>query len=328
MRLPLAKLPARFLLGALLSLCGCQLMEKEQADAPIVLHLTLHDSLSKFDNVVVVVADGVDTARVIDTLWPNRPLPAPSQIPSRTLNGVKDPFLVKVRGYRSAGQLAVETLIFYEAGKKRVVQTVLPPVIPVNTLARLTPSAGGTLEPPFSADVLNYNVMMADKVPNVSFDVIPTYTNKAIVVVAGDTVKPGVPAKVFTVGTTNDTVPILVTDLGVTRIYRVVIVPPKALRVEVARMEHSVGTLDPAFSPSGDMFNLVVPSTVGSVDLRFWPADPSNQVLYYMGQQTFPGTTKTVVLAKPGDSTVLTVVVRKAGLSKEYVFFVSRARNP
>lgn len=324
MRHPFANLPARILLGAALSLSGCQLLEKDQASPPIVLHLTLADSLSLFDNVTVVVADGVDTARVLDTIWPSLPLPNPAQIPSRTLTGVKDPFMVRVMGYRSAGQLAVETLIFYEGGRKRVVQKVLPPVVPINTLARLLPSTG-TLEPAFSAEVLDYRVSMKATDASVSFNVVPTYS-KATVAVGGDTLKPGSVARSFAIGTTDDTVLISVADLGVTRTYRVVVVPPKPIQVELARIEHSAGTLDPPFAPSGDMFNLVVPATVGSVNLAFWPADPSSQRMFVLGQVTGAGIVKTVLLDKPGASTVVTVTVQKASTNKDYVFFVSRAK--
>lgn len=324
MRLPPATLHARLLLAATLSLTGCNLLEKEQPPAPVILYLSLDDSLSRYDSVTVHIADGADTGREIQRVWAGA-LPTPSQVPPCTLTGSKDNFLVKVRAYRGKGQLGVETYIYYEGGRKRVVHNALPPLVPFNWLARLTPSTG-ILEPVFNPDVLGYSLPLAANVASVSFDVVAAYTGKALVVVGDQTVAPGVPPKAFPVDTADFTVPITVTDLGTTRLYQVMVVPPKPLKVELSRMELSAGaTMVPAFKPETEIYNITIPSTLGSVDITCWPADPVSMTLVVLGEPTFAGSAKRIVLDRPGATTVVTIGVSRGGDHKEYTVFVARA---
>ncbi len=80
MRLAPAIPSARLLLVASLFLSGCNLLEKEQPPAPVILHLSLADSLKGYDHVTVHIADGGDTARNIHTVWDGA-LDTPAQLP-------------------------------------------------------------------------------------------------------------------------------------------------------------------------------------------------------------------------------------------------------
>lgn len=190
----------------------------------MVLNVSLHDSLSRYDRVAVVLYDPADTTRALDTLW-NRALSIPSsEIGPFTLDPPRDRFLLKVRGYRSGEQLGVETHILYLGGSRQVFHVALPPMIPFNALGRLTP-APGVLDPAWNPDSLRYRVRLPQGSDSITLDVVPRY-HKAILVIDGVTFPSTGARKTFAVGPAGSTVSIQVTDLGVTRAYQVTLLPP------------------------------------------------------------------------------------------------------
>jgi hypothetical protein len=175
--------------------------------------------------VAVILYDPADTARALDTLW-NRSLSVPSsEISPFTLDPPRDPFLLKVRGYRSGEQLGVETHIFYHAGDRRVTHVALPPMVPFNTLGRLTPTPGA-LVPAWNPDSLRYRVQLPQGSGSVILDVVPRY-HRAILVIDGEAIPATGTRKTFEVGPAGKTVVIQVTDLGATRTYQVILQPPQ-----------------------------------------------------------------------------------------------------
>jgi hypothetical protein len=192
----------------------------------MIINVSLHDSLSQYDRVAVFLFDPADTSRALDTLW-NRLLSVPSsEISPFTLNPPRDPFLLKVRGYRSGEQLGVETHILYQAGARTVSHVKLPPMIPFNILGRLTPTPG-TLDPAWNPDSLSYRVQLPPGSSNVSLDVVPRY-HRAVLAIDGVAAPATGTRKSFSVGPAGVTVVIHVTDLGVTRTYQVALLPPQA----------------------------------------------------------------------------------------------------
>lgn len=310
MRLTPANIPAGLLLAALLPLSGCNVQDPGQG--PIVLHLSLHDSLSRYDSVRIVIADAAHPESDLETVR-SGPLATPSSIPAYTLTKAKDPFVVKVRGFRGNNQLALETHIYYEGGRKRVVYQGVPPQVPYNWLSRLTPSAG-TLNPVFSLDQLAYTLTLPPNTASIHFDVKSAY-DRAVTTVAGDTVKVGVPAKVFPVGSEDFTVPIAVTDLGTPRTYQVT-VKPVNVKARLDSVWFSAGALEKPFDPENYEITLILPAGVNTVNLKFWTTDDATTALYFTGDRIFPGVTRTVTLSGPADVELATVVVQKSDTNK------------
>lgn len=328
MRPALAKLPVRILLATLLSLAGCELPGKGEDARPIVLHLSLDDSLVRFDSVHVALTHPADPGNELENVWKG-PLPDPTKIPAHTLTVATDPFLVKVLGFRkvygfnSREQLAMSTHIIYEHGSKRVVYQAVPVQVPFNRLARLTPSEG-TLEPPFNLDVSTYQLSLPRGVSVVSFDVLSEYT-RAIIAVGGQPARAGSP-RLFAVGDKDTTVAITVFDQEQTRTYTVKVIPVKPPPVVLDSLWYSIGTLTPAFHPDTLAFLLVIPSAASSVDIKLWPADPANQSAFFAGQNVFPGQANTVRLNAPGDTTLKTMAVSKDTSRRDYTIRIGRAK--
>lgn len=320
---PFRSLTGALALGAALS--GCDLMKQDPGEGPIVLSLSLHDSLSRYERVRVKVTSTTDTNRVLHTLHDSVLLSPSNGIRTQTLTRVKDPFLVQVRGFRElagvAGteQLGLSTNIYYEGGRKRVVHQPVPPMSPFNWLGRLLPSSGN-LEPPFNADVLGYRLAMGPGVNSVSLEPLAAYS-KAVVMVAGEVVRAGT-QKAVTFGLEDTTIAVTVSDLGVVRTYQVLIVPAKP---ELDSLWVSRGALVPGFTRGHTDYNLTLPASAASVDLRFWSSDPANTVLHFRGNQITSGSLQTVAVA-PGGVALTTVVVQKGAYRKEYTLRIERLR--
>lgn len=308
------------MLATVLSLVGCEIT-KESGPAPIILHLSLADSLRNYDKVVVDVSPANDTSIVTENLHNN--VLDTNVIAAKTLIAT-DPFVVKVRGYRGNNQLAVQTLIYFEGGKKRVVHTTLPPLIPYNILSRLS-ATPGVLDPTFSPDISRYTLTMPSGATTVSFNLKSAY-DKASITLNGQEVKNTDPDKVLPLANFTYTLPIMVTDLGIGRDYFVTIKPPKDIRVELDSMVWSSGVMVPPFSGSSFEYDLTLPSTSAFVDLQFWPTDPANMIMLVLAKNTIPGAKVRIELPAPGASTVVTVHVSKANESKDYTFFIKRAQ--
>lgn len=324
MRLPNPMKSARSFLTAALGLgallAGCDFLQQESGDPPIVLHLTLDDSLTRYDRAIIDVASLSDTATVLETIWAKE-LPSPPVLPAHTLTKVKGPFVVKVRCYRGAGQLALETFIFYEGGRKRVVRNRVPPLVPANMLRKLN-AQPGVLDPPFNPEILTYTLTLPPNVDSVAFDVSAAYP-KATIMVNGQQIKSDTP---FTVPAAHHLMPILVSDLGAMRAYMVTLIPANAKPLKLDSAAWSAGSLEPAFDPDKELFTLTLPASQESVDLQFWPTDPSTTNLLVMNKATSAGTRTPVTLAAPGASTVVTVRVARGEEFKEYNFIVKRAQ--
>lgn len=318
-----SNLPAGLLLAALLPLSGCSLQDAGQG--PIVLHLSLHDSLKRYDSVQVMIADAARPDLDLERVRTG-PL-SELRIPAYTLTKAGDPFVVKVRGYRGNHQLALETHIYYESGRKRVVHQGVPPQVPNNWLTLLEPSVG-ELTPAFSLDRLEYTLDLPPNTPVLYFDVTPVY-GRAVTTVAGDTLKVGASQKVFAISGDPFTVPITVTDLGSPRTYNVRVKPvfPKA---RLDSIWHSAGALEQPFHPDSGNITVILPDTVNSVQLKFWTADDATTTITYAAQPIFAGVARTVTLSsRPSHVEVASIVVQKSADNRfEYTLTVKRHIPP
>jgi hypothetical protein len=314
-RFPPALSAVTLLLPLAFFLVSCQTTDPPPAEQ--VLRLKLNDSLKNYERVVVQVLDRQDTNRVLVTLWDDA-LPSPAtQVKPYSLLGQTNPsFIVKVTGYKAKGQLALETMIFYDGGKKTVLHQWVPPLQTLDRLKQLTPSSG-TMSPPFNKDSLNYLVTIPEGIASITFGLIAE-DDEAVIRFAGDTVRSGTASKPRAVGTVLDTVTVLVTSSATgtasTKMYTLILRPTKPAELFVASMTPSVGILTPAFSPEITVYSLRLPTDIDTVSFRLYPADPKTMQMTFQGTAIFPGEKSFLFTLQPGGSDVATFeVVRGAG---------------
>lgn len=315
------------LLAAVLALSGCIFTGDPEGDRPIVLHLSVADSLLDYDSVHIALTPADNPDKELEFVHRGHLFSA--QIPTHTLEVVKDPFMVKVLAFRkvvgldSREQLALGTYIFYEGGRKRVERLVVPPLVPFNRLLVLVPSQG-TLEPVFKMDVTAYSLRLPRGVTSLTFDTEPEYF-KAAVAVGGEPVRSGAPKRVFAIGSRDTTISVTVTDLQQTRVYQVQVIPEKPLSLALDSVWNSQGTLVPAFHPDSVSYKLVLPAVISSVDFKLWPRDPGNTVLTFEGAVIFPGAQRTVRVDTAGGSVTALAVLARDGDTRGYRFTVIRS---
>ncbi len=281
-----------FCLTAFLALWlgSCQTTDPPPADT--VLWVKLNDTLSRYDLVVVQLLDA-ETKAVIKTLWSER-LPDPQKnIPGYTLGSLANKsFVVKISGYKSLGQLALETLITYEGGgKKSVSHTDLPPLRPINGLLGIVPSAG-KITPAFARDTLNYKVTLPSGVTSLSF-ALQAESPNANISFEGETVVSGGSTIPINIGDTPDTVKVLVTDIStgsaVTRIYTLVLFPTLPPGLFLTSIKPSYGSLYPDFNSDTQIYTLYIPKAIDTVSFFLTPADPQTMTMVIDHKAIFPG---------------------------------------
>lgn len=324
-----AKGCARLLAASALALSGCDLLGKSGEERPIILHLSLDDSLSAYDSVHIALTPITDPSVELEHVHRGI-LFKPSTMPAYTLKKARDPFIVTVQGFRKIygglnprEQRAMATYIFYEGGKKRIERPVLPPLEPFNQLSRLVPGAGN-LAPIFNPAVQDYTLRLPRGTASVTLDIEPEYP-KAAVTMGGEAVPPGATRRTVAVAGKDTLVTITVTDLLQPRSYRVLVSPEKALPLALDSVWNSVGVLAPAFHPDSLDYQLVLPSVISSVDFKLWPADPPNTAMAFQGSAIFPGAQRTVYVDAPGGTVTATAALTRSGATREYRFKVIRS---
>jgi hypothetical protein len=137
----------------------------------------LHDSLSRYDSVqILILADG-DTGKVVGTIWNGR-LDAPGALPSYRLDDSEDRALsVRVKGFNADGLLVLDMLISKVDGKQIVTLNPQRQVSP-----RLVSLAlpGSALVPPFDPDVHAYAVQFAYDQSSLSITAAPEYAGAQV----------------------------------------------------------------------------------------------------------------------------------------------------
>jgi hypothetical protein len=317
---------ALFLIGAGL-LASCQSTDPAPGDQ--ILHLTLDDSLSRYDSVSIVVVDAKDTSLILERIWYG-PLLFPSKIPAKTLTAAKDkPFAVKIVGYGADDQIALRTLIYYEGGKSTVVHDPLPPVVPKKWLKRLSPSAG-VLSPALNPDSLNYQLTLPDGITSFTLDIVASHQN-ALVVIENDTIRRGAPPPSFNVGANPDTIPVTVIDaLGMKRVFRVALVPHKPVPVELARIEIiAPEILDPEFDFETTEYVINVYAGSDSATVKFYPSDPSTMSMTLtddgVSHSILPQNPYRAGIPKGEEVHHFTLSVKRGIETKDYELYLTRS---
>lgn len=276
------------IIGSLL-LTSCQTAEPPPAET--VLRLKLADSLSRYDIVIVKIVDRLDTTKILQNIW-DAAMPNPSQLPHQNLKfATNKDFIVKVEGYSGGNQLFLQTLIFYEGGKKSVLFSPVPAYKPRNRLKGITTSVGA-LTPKFQADSVNYSINVPAGETSVSLTLPPQFDG-ASVLVAGEIVKSGNASKPITLSKKPDTIAVLVTDssqgTAYTHTYSIVLLPSLSSQVSLVSLIPSSGELEPAFQSDFTSYSLYVKDSIKTITFTCQPTDPGNTILTVMGLAAFPG---------------------------------------
>lgn len=312
-----------------LILSGCDLLGKSGEERPVILHLSLDDSLSYYDSVLVALTPFNDPSTELEYVHRGF-LASPKVMPAYTVKRARDPFIVKVEGFRKVSvgmnpreQLAVSTLILYEGGRKQIRRPLVPAQVPFNYLARLA-AGTGSLTPIFNPSVQDYTLRLARGTTSVILDIEAEYP-KAAITVGGEAVLPGANKRTVAVAGKDTLVTITVTDLLQPRSYQVLVSPEKALPLALDSVWNSVGTLAPAFHPDSLAYQLILPSVISSVNFKLWPADPPNTAMTFQGSAIFPGAQRTVYVDTAGATVTAIAVLTRSNVTREYRFQVTRS---
>lgn len=308
---------------------GCSTPQAPEPDT--VLRLTLNDSLSRYERVQIQLLDLEKDSALVKELW-NSPLTAPATQLALATHSLKevsgDAFLVRVRGFSNGDQLALETHIIREKGRTTVTHVAVAPLVPRNRLSKIKPSVG-LLSPLFHKDSLEYRVSMPIGVESISFELTAAYSGASISF-QGDSVKSGFSTKPVSVGTTEDSCFIRVTDLvGVkasTLTYKLILVPTEPPELLITEITPSAGVLNPPFTPEQTSYNLQLPLGIDSVSFKIHPADPATMTLTFMEKVIFPGEKSPLVIvsdASPGRR----ISIRVMGGGEEVAYQVAVLRT-
>ncbi len=141
------------LAAVLFLLPQCQIDQPAPREEKFVT-VRLHDSLSLFDSVQVLILAGGDTSAVIGSLW-NGHLAKPSAMPSFRLDDTETRALsIRVRGWDANGRLVLDETITKADGKQLITSTRIPQPSPRLVSLAIDP---GTLSPPFDPSVHEYS---------------------------------------------------------------------------------------------------------------------------------------------------------------------------
>ncbi len=297
--------------------------------ADTVLRLTLNDSLTRFESVEITLWDAQDTTKFFETVY-SGVLASPSQIPAYTLKAAsgKD-FVVKVKGFLGGGQLAMETLIYYRAGKKTVVHAVTPPLVPRNWLVSLAPSAG-SMTPKFNKDSTAYKVVLPLGTNRVTLTAQGAFEGTTVKIGSSPATRQFATAAIV-MDTSVEAVGIFVTDstLGTakTRAYTVDIIPSAPPRVQLDSIKVSIGDFYADFQPDFPDYSVDLKAMDSVVTFRLIPADPSSTFMLLEGAAILPGEVSkpVVVNGGPGSRTVITIDVYRGAIHGYYTITINRA---
>ena len=301
-----------------LLLTACQTADPPEPETN--LRLSLNDSLSRYEKIIVQLLDRNDSTKVLLTVW-NAPLLQPAnQIPVIPLKTVgSDAFIVKITGYKAMGQLALQTMIFYEPNNKTVRHDYdLPPLKPLAYLKSLTPSIG-TMSPEFHRDSLTYRVTLPQNVNQLSFGVKGSFPGVKILV-DSTPVASGSSSKILQIG--SRPVLVVVTDSSsgapVTRTYTVTVIPTLPPGVRLASLVPSVGKLSKEFTPEQQVYAIYLPVEKDTISFRVSPADTRTMTVTIDNQAAFPGVSSQIFTVPVGITKTIGIIVKRGNDDSYY----------
>jgi hypothetical protein len=318
-----------FLAAAIALICsGCQTVDPPPAET--ILRLHLNDSLARYEKVQVLLLDRNDTDRIIATLH-NDVLKNPAnEITGYKLGDLANKsFIVKVTAFVKPNRLALQTYIFYDAGKKTVRHDSLPPLQPLDWLVKLTPSLG-IMSPAFHKDSMIYTVTVPSGITAITL-APEAYFDGAVVNMGGATIPSGASSQPIQIGANPDTVTMLVTDASTgkasTRTYTLILIATPPPGLNLGSLVPTAGKLSPAFEPATTFYTVSLPAGIDTVAFFVTPADPRTMTLTIAGMANFPGKKSQLFRLESNRSLVIPIEVYRGAEMAYFQVMIDRAPN-
>ncbi|MDQ3000302.1 MAG: cadherin-like beta sandwich domain-containing protein [Fibrobacterota bacterium] len=318
-----------FLVAAMAVLfSGCQTVDPPPAET--ILRLHLNDSLSRYEKVRVQLLDRNDTNKVIAVLHDGVLKNPANEITGYALGILAGKsFIVKVTAFLAQDRLALQTHIFYDAGKKTVRHDGVPPLQSLNWLVKLTPSVG-VMSPVFHQDSLGYKVTIPAGIAAIAL-APQAYFNGAVVSIDGATIPFGASSQPIQIGATSDTVTVLVSDATTgkvsTRTYTLILIPTPPAGLNLATLVPTAGNISPAFEPTTLAYTVSLPVGIDTVAFFVTPVDPKTMTLTISGLAYFSGKKSQVFTLYSNRSLVIPIEVKRGSELVYYQIMIDRATN-
>ncbi|WP_377514348.1 cadherin-like beta sandwich domain-containing protein [Ochrobactrum sp. RH2CCR150] len=206
--------------------------------------------------------------------------------------------------------------------------TMTVPILQLSNadLQNLTPSAG-ILTPAFAPNTTSYTLNVASDVENITFRPSLADVN-ATIVVNGATIPNGTATPAINLAVGSNTVSTTVTaqDGTTKKTYTVNVIRAQSGNADLVGLVPSVGTLDPAFSPSTATYSLMVPTDTSSLQLTPTSADAAATITVNGATVSSGGSSNALQLGA-GTTTVTVVVTAQNGTTRSYTINVTRAAS-
>lgn len=206
--------------------------------------------------------------------------------------------------------------------------TMTVPILQLSNadLQNLTPSAG-TLTPAFAPSTTSYTLNVANDVENITFRPSLADVN-ATIVVNGATIPNGTatPAINLAVGSNTVTTTVTAQDGTTKKTYTVNVIRAQSGNADLVGLAPSVGTLDPAFSPSTAMYSLTVPTDTSSLQLTPTSADAAATITVN-GATVSSGSSSNALQLGAGTTTLTVITTAQNGTTRSYTVNVTKAAS-
>jgi len=206
--------------------------------------------------------------------------------------------------------------------------TMTVPILQLSNadLQNLTPSAG-TLTPAFAPSTTSYTLNVANDVEDITFRPSLADVN-ATIVVNGATIPNGTatPAINLAVGSNTVTTTVTAQDGTTKKTYTVNVIRAQSGNADLVGLAPSVGTLDPAFSPSTATYSLTVPTNTSSLQLTPTSADPTATITVD-GATVLSGSSSNALQLGAGTTTLTVIITAQNGTTRSYTVNVTKAAS-
>lgn len=188
-------------------------------------------------------------------------------------------------------------------------------------------SSAGTLTPAFSPGTTSYTLNVANDVETIAFT--PTLSDtRGAIVINGATIPNGTATPPINLAVGSNTVTTTITALdGITKkTYTVNVIRAQSGNAGLVGLAPSVGTLEPAFSPSTAMYSLTVPTNTSSLQLAPTSADAAATITVN-GATVSSGSSSNALQLGAGTTTLTVVVTAPNGTTRSYTINVTKAAS-
>ncbi|MDQ3002924.1 MAG: DUF2341 domain-containing protein [Fibrobacterota bacterium] len=166
------------LVSCLFQLSGCHPDQTSVREENYVT-VKLHDSLSRYNSVLIQILAAGDTNQVVGHIW-NGPLAAPGALPAyRMDDGESRDLSVRVRGYDATDRLVFDMMISKVGGMQVVTNVALPKLSPSLSSLKISP---GVLTPAFSPAIKEYSLHLDYGQTSVRLILVPEFEDASLLI--------------------------------------------------------------------------------------------------------------------------------------------------